>query len=82
MKKYLVPLGVFLGGNILLLALFLVLPTIGNTVDAGTAAAADYSDVFWNWDLFSSGANVKFFIMFMWEMLVLFITARAFLAMK
>lgn len=82
MKRKLLPLWVFLGGNVILLLLFLVLPTIGNTVDTSTAAAADYTDVFWGWEWWSSGTVVKFVIMLIWEMLVLFATVKAFLAVR
>ena len=82
MKKYLIPLGVFLAGNIVLLLIFLLLPTIGNTVDAGTAAADDYTGIFWGWSWWSQGTTVKFIVMGLWEALVLLATGKAFLAVR
>ena len=79
MTKYLAPLGIFIGGNILVLVIYLILPTVGNIVDADVAGAGDYSGVFWQWGLISSGTFVKFLVMFIAEMLILFATAKAFL---
>lgn len=79
MKKYMLPLFVFVTGHVLLLVAFLFLSTIGTSVETGVAGAADYSGVFWGWAMFSNSSVVKFLVLIIWEMFVLYGTAMAFL---
>lgn len=80
MIKHLTPLWVFLGGNITLLIVFLFLPALG---DAGTQLEADtagIASIFWGWSWVVG--SVKLLVFLVLEMLVLFATAKAFLATR
>jgi len=82
MKKYLVPLGVFASGMILNLVLFLFLGTIGDATDQLAADTADIASTFWLWTWIAQGAVVKFIIFVLGTLLVLYATAKAFLAVR
>lgn len=80
MTKYLAPLGVFVGGNFALLVAWLFLGAIGA---AGTQLAADTAPIastFPYWTMVVG--NVKFWVFFIFEGVVLYGTAKAFLAVK
>jgi hypothetical protein len=56
MTKYLAPLGIFIGGQLLLLILWLFLPQMG---DAGAAVAANsHIDTFWGMEWASNGIRI------------------------
>ncbi len=80
MMKYLRPLGVFLGGQLFLLIVFLFLPAIGTAGTGLAAATAEYDTVFWGWT-WAVGA-VKLWVVLFLELIVLYVTARTFLATK
>ena len=82
MGKYLVPLGVFAGGQFVALICFLFLNTIGGAADQLAADTAEMAPVFWNWTWVSSGTTVKFVVFILIELLTLFATAKAFLHVK
>jgi len=80
MIKGLAPLKIFFFGNALLLVGMLFWGSIG---DAGTQLAADTASVasaFWGWEWVVASARLLVFIIF--EGLILFATAKAFLGVK
>lgn len=81
MKKYLAPLGIFAGGQILLLFAFLYLTPIGTAVDTLQADTAAVASTFWNWT-WLSGNVVKFLIYIGLELFTLYLTAKSFLAIR
>jgi len=82
MTKYLVPLGVFCGGMIVALVLFLFLGTIGDAVDQLGADTAEMAPVFWNWAWVAQGTTVKFIVFISVILLTLFATAVTFLRVR
>jgi len=82
MGKYLVPLWVFVGGHMVMLFLFLFLNTIGTAADQLAADTAEMAPAFWNWTWVASGNTVKFLVLILLELLVLFATAKAFLKVR
>ena len=80
MSKYLFPLKVFIGGHVALLIAFLVFPamdTAGTQLAADTANASASVGGFWGWTWVVSSIRLIVFLVF--ELLILFGTARAFL---
>ena len=80
MKKYLAPLGVFVMGNAALLVVFLFLSSIGDAGDQLAVDTAAMAPTFWNWTLVVD--NVKFIVFLMFELVVLFLTGKALLAVR
>lgn len=81
MKKYFFPLWVFVGCNFAILVFFLYLSSIGTAVDTMQTDTAAIASNFWNWT-WLSGNVVKFMLVIMLELLALYATAKAFLAVK
>ena len=80
MRKYFAPLGVFIGCQVILLIGFLFWGAIG---DAGTQLASDTAAVastFWGWTWVVS--SVRLIVFLVVEGIILFATAKAFLAVK
>ena len=80
MSKYFAPLKVFIGGQVFLLIGFLFWGALG---DAGTQLAADTANVsstFWGWTWVVSSVRLLVFLVV--EGIILFATAKAFLAIK
>jgi len=80
MFQYLKPLLVFIGGNLLLLVLWLFLPSIGDAGTALSAATAAHASTFWGWGWVSS--SIKIIVVVLGELVVLYGTFRAFLSAK
>ena len=80
MSQYLKPLGVFVGGNLLLLILWLFLPSIGGAGDTLVAATAEHASTFWGWTWVAS--SLKILVVIFGELVVLYGTARSFLSNK
>ena len=80
MSKYFKPLWVFLGGNLLLLILWLLLPAIGGAGDALAAATAEHADTFWGWGWASN--STRLLVVLIGELLVIYGTFRAFLSTR
>lgn len=80
MKEYLRPLGIFIGGNLLLLILWLFLPTIGNSATQLAADTAEHASTFWGWAWVVS--SIKILIVIIGELGVLFAAGWAFLHSK
>lgn len=81
MKKYLAPLGVFATGQIFLLFAFLFLSHIGTRVDAMQTETVAFSSNFWNFT-WLTGTVVQFIIYIGIELATLYVTAKAFLAIR
>lgn len=80
MSKYFAPLGVFIGGQTFLLIGFLFWGALG---DAGTQLAVDTADVastFWGWTWVVGSVRLLVFLIV--EGIILFSTAKAFLAVR
>ena len=82
MGKYLAPLGIFCGGMLLALVLFLFLGTIGDAADKLGEDTAAMAPVFWNWAWVAQGSVVKFLVFIVVILLTLYATAKAFLRVR
>lgn len=80
MKKYLVPLGVFVLGNLALLVAFALMSFIGTAGDNLATDTAGMASTFWLWTWVVGGTRLWVFLAL--EFAVLLGTARAFLAVK
>lgn len=80
MKKYLAPLGIFVGGQLLLLVVFLLMPAIGQTTDQLATDTAALAPTFWGWAWVVSSARLWVWLAF--EGALIFATFKAFLAVK
>jgi hypothetical protein len=80
MTKYLAPLGVFLGGNALLLVLMLFFPAIKTSTTQLAADTAGVASVFWGWTWVVSSARLLIFIIA--ELAILYVTAKAFMKIR
>jgi len=77
MKEYFKPLWIFVGGQLLLLILWIFLPSIGDGAAQLAADTAEHASTFWGWSWAVS--SIKVIIIIVGELLVLYFTARAFL---
>ena len=83
MGKYLLPLKVFVGGQVVMLVVYLFFPALG---DAGTQLAADTAAAsasvggFWGWTWVVG--SVKLIVFLTLEMVIFYATARAILAVR
>jgi len=82
MTKYLLPLGIFIGGQIVALFCFLFLGAIGGAAEQLAADTEEIASAFWNWAWVSNPNVVKFTVFFFIELVTLYATARAFLKVK
>ena len=80
MKKYLAPLGIFLGGSIMAVLAFVLLPAIGTAGDNLATATSSYESNFWGFSWIVG--SVEFWVFFIIEMLVLVATFKAFLKVR
>lgn len=80
MLSYLRPLGIFIGGNLLLLIMWLFLPAIGNAGTQLAASTAEHASTFWGWSWVVS--SIKILVVVFGELLILFFTARDFLSSR
>jgi len=80
MSKYLTPLWVFAGGQLLLLILWIFIPAIGQAgIDLATATE-EHASTFWGWGWASN--SLKILVVVVGELCVLYATFRAILATK
>jgi len=80
MSKYLLPLKVFVGGQVALLVVMLFFPALG---DASTQLAADTAgdaSLFWGWTWVVG--SVKLIVFLVFELLIFYATARAILGAR
>ena len=77
MKKYLAPLGVFVGGHLCLLVVFMFMPAIGDASTQLTADTAAIASTFWGWSWVVTGTRLWVWLAF--ELAILFTTAMAFI---
>ncbi len=80
MLKYLAPLGVFIGGNFLLLIGLLFFPALKSTTDTLATGTAGIASTFWGWTWVVGSTRLIIFVIF--ELLILFATAKSFLKVK
>jgi uncharacterized membrane protein YjfL (UPF0719 family) len=78
-KKQLIPLWVFVSGQIAALVAFLFLGSIGDAATQLQTDAAAYSSVFWNFDWVTNPNVVKFLVFLLIELLTLYATAKIFI---
>ena len=82
MKSWLSPLGVFVVGQVLVLALSVFLPSIDTATAALNAQTVSISGFAWGWTWIMSNGVARFFFYMVCECAVLFATGMAFLASK
>jgi len=80
MSKYLTPLWVFAGGQLLLLILWIFIPAIGEAGSTLAAATAEHASTFWGWSWASN--SLKILVVVVGELFVLYATFKAILATK
>jgi len=80
MKKYLAPLWVFIGLNLLLLIVMLFMPAIGAAGDDLETDTAAMASTFWGWSWVVG--SVRLWVWLGFEAAILFATAKAFLATR
>jgi len=82
MKQWLAPLWIFIGGNLILLVLFLFMPGIDSAVNSTAIATANVSSTFWGWSWVTSSGTVRFLLYAFFELCVLFSAGYALLKSK
>lgn len=82
MLRYMAPLGVFVGGMIVALVMFLFLGAMGTAADKLAADSAGIASTFWNWTWVAQGTTVKFIVFISVILLTLYATAKAFLKVR
>lgn len=82
MTKYLVPLGVFIVGHLVVLVGYVFFGALGDAATTLNTETAVYSDVFWNWAWVSNVSVITFMVFFFLEMGILFATFKAFMAVR
>ena len=80
MSKYLAPLGIFVGGQFLILIVLLFFPAIGSAADQLASDTAGMASTFWGWTWVVSGTRL--WVLMVLEGIILFVTAKAFLGLK
>jgi len=80
MKKFLAPLLVFAGSNIVLLIAFVFMGAIGTAGDALATSTTETGSYIWGWPWIVGGTRLWVWLFF--ELLILWGTAKAFLAMR
>lgn len=63
MLKYLKPLGVFLGGQVFILFLWLLFPAIGSATSALATSTSAHAATFWGWSWVVSSTRLIIYIM-------------------
>ena len=82
MKKYLAPLGVFAGGMITALLLYLFLGNIGDAADQLAADSAAIAPTFWKFSVVANGNAVQFIVFLSVLIITLYATAKTFLKVR
>lgn len=80
--KYLRPISVLIGGQLIILVIFLLFSAIGASVDTMAEQTEEYVDVFWNWNLLSDSNIVQFLIYGALELITLYFTGKEFLSVN
>lgn len=83
MRKYMVPLWVFVSGQILLLVVALLMPSVDSaatTLASDTAAVDAFAGTWWTW-LMSAGV-VRLLVYLFIEAAIFWATFKAFLAVR
>ncbi len=82
MKKYFAPLGIFVGGNIMLLVVFLFFPALGQAETDLASNTSAITPVFWGWSWLMTVGVIRLAVFLMFEGVILWATGKAFLAQK
>lgn len=82
MINYIRPLVIFVLGNLLLLIVALFMPGIDTATAALASETAELNAWAWGWNWLMSQGVVRLLIYLIFEGLILFATAKAFLAQK
>ena len=77
MKKFLAPLGVFVGGHIIFLIVLVFMAAIGTAGDSLQTATAATGTYIWGWSWIVGGTRLWVWLFF--ELFILFSTGVAFL---
>lgn len=78
MKKYFAPLGIFVIGNLIMLAAFMFFSAFGTAGDAVATAATDtYGGLFWG--LSWAAGSMRFLVYIFAELIILFSAGYAFI---
>ena len=80
MGKYIRPLTIFVGGQIVMLLVLLFLPAIGVAGDDLAAETAHWATIGWGWEWVSNSTRLIVFVTL--ELTILFLTAKAFLSAR
>jgi hypothetical protein len=80
MLKYLAPLGIFVGGNLLLLVGMLLFPAINTANTQLIADTAPIAATFWGWTWVTSGTRLWVFLFC--EGAILWTAGKAFLGLR
>ena len=80
MIKYLAPLGIFIGGNVMLLFIGLFLPAINTVSETLATDTAAIADTFWGWSWVVSGT--RFWVFLAVEAAILYATAKSLLRLR
>lgn len=80
MKQWLTPLGIFLGGQLILLVVTLFLPAVTTQVTTLASDTEDIAGNFWGWSWLMTSGVVRWIIYIVWEGFILWATGKAFLA--
>jgi len=80
MKNFLLPLKIFVVGNVLLIVVILLMPFLAEAETQLQADTAAYSSTFWGWS-WASG-SVRLFVWLGVEAGILWATGKAFLGLR
>jgi hypothetical protein len=79
MKKWAMPLWIFIGGQFILLVLFVFMPAIDNVQTSTAAATATVSSTFWGWGWLMTAGVVRWLLYAFGELIVMVVTGIALL---
>ncbi len=80
MRKYLLPLEIFVVGQLIALGVFLFLPAIGTASSELASATSAMASTFWGWTWVVSATRLLVVISL--ELVILWGTAKAFLGLR
>lgn len=80
MRKYFAPLGIFAGGQLVLLFALMLFPALKTTGDQLAADTAAVASTFWGWTWAVSGLRLWVFLAI--ELTTLFLAGKAFLGLR
>jgi hypothetical protein len=81
-KSWAAPLGIFIVGQIILLVLFVFMPSIDSAVNSTAVATANVTSTFWGWGWLMTNGTVKFLLYGLGELVVMGLTFIALMKSK